>query len=404
MQLHGVADGEGMNKLFVLLGAKQTTSLKGWTLHADGQTTKVEVTFDELAKLDVSEIVGIAPSKLLSWHRVKFPEGIDVQKDKRVPALLKQAIDTESFIVSSIVHLAGAPQRSGKQLLVAQCDKDWLIKWTRAFADNDMELSRVVPEIPPEHLNGASYCLGQFGNTDMTSLYDELPVCVPLLPTTARYANETQVWASPEATAEAKHCFPNRSINLLTVQEHLAMLDSTKWNLLQHEFSSDWTTRTRRRIAAGLNNVAYSSDWKMARWGAAALIGIAIVGLNVGMLASKKSIADKQEFIESTAREAFPNLSIIIDPQRQMSREVAKLRAAAGVQVRGDFMPLIQDVGHAMERAQIKSRPDALSYSPNHMTLNGLEHGDGLRVANVLTAMGYQAAAEQTQVHIKSGY
>ncbi|MBN9425954.1 MAG: hypothetical protein J0H09_05555 [Burkholderiales bacterium] len=112
-------------------------------------------------------------------------------------------------------------------------------------------------------------------------------------------------------------------------------------------------------------------DWRAWRmpliWAGAALL-VALLGLNLhwGMLLQERNELRAQ--IDRRFRQAFPNITVVVDPLLQMQRQVAGLRTRAGQAGPDDFVPLLTRFSQALGTQGVDA-------------LGGIEYRDGrLRV------------------------
>jgi len=99
---------------------------------------------------DPGERVGVVPWHMLSWHKVTVPPSVGSRKTLVLNSLLEDNLLQEP----QAVHLAVAPGatgilRRGGELLVAACDKQWLVQTLERLQQHGCTLQRLVPELHP---------------------------------------------------------------------------------------------------------------------------------------------------------------------------------------------------------------------------------------------------------------
>lgn len=88
--------------------------------------------------------------------------------------------------------------------------------------------------------------------------------------------------------------------------------------------------------------------WRPAVVLASASALIAVVGLNVQAWQMRQERDALRASVEMRFRQAFPGVSVIVDPVLQMQRQVTQLRTAAGQQGADDFVPLLSRFAQAL--------------------------------------------------------
>jgi general secretion pathway protein L len=123
----------------------------------------------------------------------------------------------------------------------------------------------------------------------------------------------------------------------------LATLASTalacRFNLCQFEFANAGRAQPG---AGGLK------PWRVALGFLAASVLVSIVALNVQwfMLRHKRDALTEQ--MTQLVKGAFPDVTIVLDPHEQMTREVNRLRVDAGQLGKDDFLVLASGLAHAL--------------------------------------------------------
>ncbi|MDI9334117.1 MAG: type II secretion system protein GspL [Cytophagales bacterium] len=100
------------------------------------------------------------------------------------------------------------------------------------------------------------------------------------------------------------------------------------WNLAQFEFKPQ--ARWRYGLQGALAALWREPAWRVARVGLLALVLVQMVGLNVGAWRDRAALQAGREQVASLLLQTFPDTQVVVDAPLQMTKALARLRAASG--------------------------------------------------------------------------
>lgn len=351
------------------------------------------------------EVVAVLPAQAVSWHSVQLPRGLLRQglgadrANPRLRAVLEGLLEDHLLDEPAQLHFALAPEaQDGAPVQVAACDRAWLRAWTQALEQHQRPAARIVPEFAPPLQ--ALHVLG----TEASPLIVFPPaegvstagvVALPLSPATAGLATQQSggasaaadatledlaVLAEPSVAALAEHYFKG-PVRLQSRPERWLASAESPWDLAQFDLVSSSRLRSWRRLLAVVENGWRAPEWRAARWAAVAVVVANLVGLNAWAWAERESLDTKRQAIREVLTGSFPGVKVVIDAPVQMTRELQRLRGAAGAASTGDVELLLAAYGHlAVAGGSLSARKaEALEYSANELRIKGL----GLSRANL---------------------
>jgi general secretion pathway protein L len=118
-----------------------------------------------------------------------------------------------------------------------------------------------------------------------------------------------------------------------------SMALACRFNLCQFEFANTGRTRPGE---GGLK------PWRVAVGFLAASMLVSIVALNVQWFQLRHKRDALTEQMTQLVKGVFPNVTIVLEPHDQMTRELTRLRADAGEVGKNDFLPLASGLAHAL--------------------------------------------------------
>ena len=145
----------------------------------------------------------------------------------------------------------------------------------------------------------------------------------------------------------------------------------------------------------------YAPQWRAARWSAALLVGVHLVGLNLWAWQEKQALAAKQVAVRNALTTTFPQVKVVVDAPVQMERELGLLRQKAGSVSPRDLEPLMAAVGASLPDDRV---PTALEFAPGELRLRGVTLApDEESVFNTrLQAAGYSARTEDGTLLVRA--
>ncbi len=321
-----------------------------------------------LPKADQLVLV-LAPSDV-SWHRLKVPKATPARMPQALAGLMEERLldDEES------VHMAlAADAVPGQDGWVAATHRPRLAAALAALEAAGHTVERVVTLMPPPgavlrgHFEvpdpgGADRRNGPelVGEADAATAAagpaaaanDGRPVlclsrddgvwCLPLGGPTAvglaealrgSWAQEApgQRWTTTPAAALAAERYLGRTVPLQTEAEHLLEAGQTAVKNALNLRQFDLAARHRGLRAVGaVAKRLFSDEWRWARYGVAALLGLQLVGLNAYAWQQRQALQDRRAAMDNLLRNTHPGVRTILDAPLQMANETERLRAAAG--------------------------------------------------------------------------
>ena len=319
-------------------------------------------------------VVAVMPATDLSWHRLTLPKAPPARLRAALAGMLEEVLldDPEEL------HLALAPQaKVGQQTWVAVCDHTWLTSQLMALEKAKLRVERVVPAVAPDEPASAYFHEAQDGaSTEGDAAGDMLLTWssaegVSTWPAAGSLARgllpdplpvQTRFFATPPVASPAERWL-GRAVTVQTQSEHLLMASRSLWNLLQFEL----TPRSKGVHALSDQWRRFMSpQWRPARVGLMALVGVQLLGLNLWAWQQKQQVQAKRGELVRILKQAHPQVQVVLDAPAQMQRETEALRAAAGATGDNDLEALMGMVAMAWPPL----RPTAsLQYDGTTLTL-----------------------------------
>ncbi|HSV78030.1 MAG TPA: GspL/Epsl periplasmic domain-containing protein, partial [Ramlibacter sp.] len=165
------------------------------------------------------------------------------------------------------------------------------------------------------------------------------------------------------------------------------------WDLSQFDLASSGRTRALKKLAGGWGEILHGVAWRPARWGAALLVAINLVGLNAHAWKERASLEGKREAIRRALTTTFPHVKVVVDAPVQMEREVALLRQQTGTPSARDLDALLAALATALPPGRT---PSAIEYVNGELRARGLALGQDevRRVASQLKGLGLRASGD----------
>ena len=344
-----------------------------------------------------SEVVAVVPASVLSWHAVQLPQGMG-PGSPRLRAVLDNLLEEKLLDEPAQLHLALAPRSDSSGIWwVAACDKAWLREHLQALESAGCPVSRLVPEFEPE--TGALQW-HVIGEPDLPQLLVmgtgtngvlRLPLsaaALALVPHTgADPEAEVVVQAEPALAALAEQLL-QRPVNLLTRSERWLDAAQSAWDLAQFDLVNSSRTRTFKRLSGLFQELLQAPAWRPARWGAALLLLVNLIGLNAWAWNEQSMLQTQRRAVQATLMQTFPQVKVVVDAPLQMEREVAALRQATGAASGRDLEAILTAVGRTVPADRTAS---GIDYSAGQARIKGLRLSslEASGVSDRLTGQGY---------------
>ncbi|MBB5203276.1 general secretion pathway protein L [Inhella inkyongensis] len=311
--------------------------------------------------LPAAQQLVLVPADLqTAFHRTPLPRTAPGRWRAALVGLLEEQLlqDPEEL------HLALQPQAAGGQEV-------WVCVTPRAplaaaLAELDAA-QRFVDRIAPLHWPADSVrghvSLDEHGTPVLRWQHPDGVGCLPLRGSFARERLAPLLqnghWTAQAEVADEAQRLLGVNVQVQSAAEHSAQALLSPWNLRQFELAGrpqGW------RWLQQLGHRLMQPEWRMARFGVAALLGLQLVGLNALAWQQRQQLSERRLAVEQTLTTAFPQVRAVLDAPVQMQRELARLRAAAGRPDDSDLDPMLAALAAAWpaDRAPL----DALSYEP----------------------------------------
>ncbi len=359
------------------------------------------------------EVVAVVPAAMLSWQRTTLPQGVGTQSP-RLRAVLEGLLEERLLDDPSQLHFALQPDAASAlndQLIwVACCPRIWLRDHLQHLEAAGRAVARVVPSHAPGEASPDGAPLLITGTPELAHVIvygaaEQAVLSLPLSRDTAPLLpaldEDTPIHAEPAVVSTAEQLL-QRPVQIYPLAQTLLDAGRSDWDLAQLEFANSGRNRLQRRLGSGLNGVLHAPAWKPARWGAAALVVIGLIGANIWAWQERQQIQAKAALVRNTLTTTFPKVKVVVDAPVQMAREVANLRQASGGLTASDVEPLLAAAGEALASLPTGSMPSAIEYTGNELRLRGLPAAGFNDFRNKLQALGLRADVQNDQWVIRA--
>jgi general secretion pathway protein L len=116
------------------------------------------------------------------------------------------------------------------------------------------------------------------------------------------------------------------------------------------------------------------------------------VGLNVWAWQDESQLAQQQTELVKLFKQSLPQASLVLDPPRQMQRELQRLQQQTGQLDKQDLLPMLAALSAQWPDAVM---PESLDYRPGELRLKFIPANDG----NAVTGMRLSDSTYVWQVH-----
>ncbi|HYD76810.1 type II secretion system protein GspL [Ramlibacter sp.] len=388
-----------MSSLYVLLPASPVTAQTelAYVLSPDGRGIArhgvAQASLLPPASGAGSEVVLLAPATALSWHRVELPKGAGT-RSPRLRAVLEGVLEERLLDEPENLHFALEPAPvAGAPSWVAVCDRAWLRQALQVFESIQRPATRVVPEFAPEG-ETALYALGEPENARLVCAGADgvflLPLAATSLALLPSLPESAPLVSEPAVAAQAEQLLQHTPQLQQPAERWLAAARS-RWDLAQLEFASTGRTRTFKKLSAAWAELGRAPQWRPARWGAALLVAVQLVGLNAWAWKERAALADKRDTARSILTQTFPHVRAVVDAPVQMEREVAALRQLTGAPSARNLESLLGAVASAAPAGRVAT---GLDYNGSELRLRGVaaNEAEARPLMESLRGRGYVAA------------
>jgi general secretion pathway protein L len=340
-----------------------------------------------------SEVVAVAPARMLSWHRVELPKGVTA-RSPRLRSVLEGLLEDQVLDEVDTLHFALQPQaRAEAPLWVVTCDRKWLQGALLALEAAGRPVSRIVPEFAPDG-SPALHAVGEAENATLVVAGAEgvavLPLANSALALLPSLPENTPCIADPPVAALAEQVLQQTPVLIQPAQRWVRAAQSA-WDLAQFELSSSGRARAFKRLGTVWADMVAAPQWRPARWGAALLVAINLVGLNAWAWRERSTLDAKREAMRLALTQTFPHLKLVVDAPMQMEREVGALRQAAGAASGRDLEAMLSALASALPPQRSVG---GLDYANGELRAKGLalQPEESRTTISALKSRGYGAA------------
>lgn len=397
-----------MSSLYLLLPTRPATAQTefDYVLTPDGRSPGRHATAQPALLPEPSgaggELVAVVPAAALSWHQVELPKGTTA-RSPRLRAVLEGLLEDKLLDEPDTLHFALQPNApAAGPAWVAVCDRVWLRTALQVLESAGRPVGRIVPEFAPEG-DAALFALGDPEDARLVCAGRDgvllLPLSAPALGLLPTLPEDTAVFAEPAVAGLAEQLL--RSPTLLPPAERRLQAGRTGWDLAQMEFANSSRARAFKRLSSGWAGLLRAPEWRPARWGAALLVLVQLVGLNAWAWKERSALVAKRDASRTLLTQTFPNIRVVVDPALQMEREVAALRQVTGGASARDLESMLAAVASAAPAGRSVS---AVEYNGSELRVRGLvaSAAEAQPVQTSLRGQGYAATLQGDQLVLRA--
>ncbi|MEP7281118.1 MAG: type II secretion system protein GspL [Rubrivivax sp.] len=321
-------------------------------------------------------VVAVPADGDVAWHRITLP--------KAPPARLAQALhgvlEEQVLEDDGAVHFALAPDATaGKPSWIAVMHRGWLAAQVAALEAAGRPVDRVSPPAAPGGAPEGHFAAAE-SDTDGAALrlvWTDADGSAPLgLDGTLARARVAAVgdrpvrWTATPSAAAAAEAWLGHPLAVIGDGERALRALGSRWNLRQFELAPRHRGTTALREAWAS---FWSPPWRAARIGLAALAAVHLVGLNAWAWHEQRALQTRRTEMAALLQSSFPQVRAVLDAPRQMARETAALRAAAGQPGDDDLETLLAVAAGAWPPDE--DPVPSLRFEPGRLTLGAPDWG-----------------------------
>lgn len=349
-------------------------------------------------------VVAVLAAQDVAWHRITMPRA----PSARLRAALAGVLEDMLLDEPEAAHFALPPRpQPGQPTWVAVVRRRWLADTLANLESAGVIVDRVVPCLWPGAPLRGRFCQDDDGGESALrlDLADEQGVrSLRLQGSLARQvmpadSADGQFAAEPAAAAAAERWL-GRTVAVRSRLEQALEAVEAPWNLRQFDLlpnarGSRWLRGAYRQVLG--------PQWRVARWGVAAIAVVHLAGLNAWALQLSRQVDARTEAAAALLRASFPEVRAVLDAPVQMERETERLRAGAGKVGPSDLEALLAVAAQAWPDGLPPAQ--ALRFEAGRLSLGapglGAEQLAALRER--LRPAGYDAEWSEGQVHLFRG-
>lgn len=366
-------------------------------VHSDGQRVLRSATgAASTLSAHAGEVVAIVPHSRLSWLRVQLPPG---SHGPRLSSVLAGLLEDRLLDDPQQLHLvvdeqSQAVARTGGEVQVAVCDKQWLRDALAALQAAGLTVQRIVPELSPTE-TPVLHVMGEPSHPQHVLCHAHGVTLLP--PHTAQWhafsgfsQEELQIQAEPAMVAQAQTIL-QRQPTLQSAAQRWVKSSQSEWDLAQGEWAQGRVQRMQRQLLSAWHTFWASPACKPIRWGLVTLLVLQVLGLNALAWRERHALNAQQASLQHILQATFPTVTLVIDAPLQMQREMALLKQKQGVASHTDFEPLLATLASVLPPGQT---PTQIHFSEQALRIQGVTLNDNAAEATKLTAPGLRLRQE----------
>ncbi|OUL98639.1 type II secretion system protein GspL, partial [Variovorax sp. JS1663] len=371
----------------------------GWAVwSSDGRKLRSQGSAPPALLPSSDEVILGVPAAMMSWHAVTLPQG-SMSGAVKLRSVLAGLLEDRLLDDPEQLHFALEPNaRAGVPVWVAACNRQWLRSVVQALEGAGRRVARIIPEFAPQPADAAPmvFAIGEPGTAQLvvcdTEGVTQLPLDAAGAALVGTVPEGTAMLAEP-AVAELAESLLGRRMPIVKPAARWWQASRSPWDLAQFDLASTGRARAGKKLAAISRMLWYGPEWRLARWGALALVVAQLIGLNAWAWKERSALDGKRAAVNNILRQTFPSVQLVVDAPAQMVREVATLQQATGGVAAIDLEPMLSAVATSLPPGRV---PSAIDYSAGQLRLRGLglQPSETSRIAATLSARGYGARSE----------
>lgn len=347
-----------MTTLVLQLPRRGTPASFAWRLLAPTGLSEGESGADALPAAD--ELVLLLAEQAVTWLQLPLPRAPRKQLRAALIGVLEEQLledpDSLHFAVADDAA-PGAPAWVAITPLAPLRDAVQRLEAAGRFVD------RILPRSAPSTDASAHVLMGDAGAL-LRWVHAAGVNHLPLAGELARslLPQELALTASAAAAAAAEG-WRGAPVTLLSERDELQQALALPWNLRQGPLAPQlhgmrWLQQAWHRFM--------QPDWRATRIGLLLLGALLLLGLNLSAWQQQRQLRERQQAIEATLKQAFPNIAYVADAPLQMQRELGALRRQTGTLGDADLEAQLAALAQAwpVERGPV----DALNYENGRLS------------------------------------
>ena len=383
----------------------------GWARSVDGVALDAHGTGWPVVSQAGEACTLVVPAERLSWHRVRLPKTPASKLEAVLAGLLEDHLLDDPADLHFALEPGMHPARGMAEGWVAVCGKAWLRERLDELTSRGWKVNRILPAAAPQ----AAPVLLAEGEGDDSRLTFAGPlgvVCVPLEAATASawvsaLAGDPATLAgrcitTPSAVGQVERLLPAIGWTIQPFQQAWLVPLVGGWDLAQQAFRLNERVRWQRAWQQALMQVLKAPAWRPVRWGFAGLLLVQLIGLNLAAWQARQQVQAAQAAVENTLTQTFPHVTLVLNAQVQMQRELERLRAARGQLGEADLEPLLQALGQSQPPPRL-TQVEYRQAGPVRLSFQALSAAEQARVRQQLERVGWRVQWSDNQAQLVWG-